>query len=169
MKPMKSTNFMSKFTTFLIIILCSLVLISHVGVQARPNSVSSKLTSEPSVSITIMKAFYGDADGDGNADDVIAYVEHHLSGAVRYQLSVYATLVLPSGLEYTWYYGLNTRLSKVTLVLYFYNHALETGDYTLMINAFLKTGGISHAQDTHVFDPPGGKGDNPPDFEATFA
>ncbi len=169
MKSVRKITASKKIMAYTIIITFVIISLYMTEINARNTFVSISSTDSPTVSITVKDAFYGDADGDGKQDDVIAYIEHNFTGATRYQLDVYPTLILPSGDEYTWYYTLNTRLSSVTVIAYFYNHALESGNYTLTIDAFLKTGGISHAQDSHIFDPPGGKGDNPPDFSVSIA
>ncbi len=155
---------------FLVIFIMILVLATHLtSASKKPSDIKTSKEVTPQISTTIKDAFYGDADGDGNVDDIIVYIQHNFCGVARYQLDVYPTLVLPSGKYYRWHYGLNTGLKTVTLIAYFLNQALESGNYTIFIDVFLKTGGITHSQTSYEFDPPGGKGDNPPDFDVVLA
>ena len=160
----------AKYLVIPIITALLLVSLSYGTRAARPNSVgiSSEDSTEPiSISVRISEAYYADIDNDGLEDDIYSTVQIDLSGSQRYFLDYYITLTLPSGLNFSYYYSINTVWSQLTIGNYFWNHAIEQGDYTLTVQAILWTGGISHAGHSYTFDPPGGSDEGDPTFDIT--
>lgn len=122
-------------------------------------------TSEPTIVVEILFANYTDLDDDGYLDDVYAEVSVELSGAVAYTFEYFVTLTLPSGLNFSYLFIISTNYQSFNIYNYFYDHAIETGWYTLDVDATLNNGGRSTASSTLVFDPPGGSGGSDPDME----
>ncbi len=155
---------MLKRTLFLALFLAAFVIGGIqvvVPVSAGQVTVQSSNT-QASVTVHILDAYYTDADDDGREDDVVAYFDIHLDGARRYNMDIYPALTLPSGTSYLYGYTINTRLSDLHCIMYFYNHATESGNYTFSVDVVLYTGGVAGGQIQHVFDPPGGSGDADP-------
>ncbi len=127
------------------------------------SSVSINSTNDQvNVTVTILDAYYCDADSDENEDDVVGYFDITFSGNARYNVDIYPSLTLPSGTEYTYAYVVNTRLDVLHCVMYFYNHATESGNYTFSVEVVSYTGGVATGVASYVFDPPGGSGDADP-------
>ncbi len=145
-----------------------LTFVMMVGsISALPVVTASTVTvqstnDQVTIKVQILDAYYTDADGDGNEDDVIAYFDLSFEGNARYNIDVYPSLTLPSGSEYTYAYVINTRLSIVHCTMYFYNHALESGDYIFSVQVVSYIGGVVSGTASYVFDPPGGSGDADP-------
>ncbi len=164
----------AKTVLFLSILMLTLVFVSmeHSLTKAEGKKGSDSKKDTPYALISILNATYGDHDADGNEDDVLAILKHEFHGKPSkdyYVLDVFVTLVLPSGNYMMWEYIIYSQLQSVTLRLHFYNHATEQGNYRLMVDAFLFDNKIAYTWTDHVFDPPGGRGDNPPNFAIEFA
>ncbi len=156
---------MSKYTLGLSLLL-GFLMIGGLGFFIAPVHASNVTVSGTNkrvvLSLTIVGAEYTDADNDGLADDVVAYFDITLSGTKRYTLDIYPSLELPSGTIYTYAYTINTRLEILHCVMYFYNHATETGDYIFSVDLVSFTGGPTSGTTDFIFDPPGGSGDADP-------
>ncbi len=145
------------------VLVLSLVVLSASTTLAFASTVTVQSTNDQvSVTLTILDAFYTDADGDGYEDDVVGYFDIHLYGRPRYTLDIYPSLVLPSGTTHTYLYTINTRLDTLHCTMYFYDHALESGNYTFAVEIVLYTGGVTAGEANYLFDPPGGSGDADP-------
>ncbi len=116
----------------------------------------SKSESKVSLDVVFTDAYYADLDGDGLEDDVFGGVDIFIMGSERVSFDYYITLILPSGMSFTYAYRINTRYSILHLDNYFYDHVFESGDYTFIVEILTRTGGLSYDPYHHVFDPPGG-------------
>lgn len=141
------------FSTMLI----TIFMASSLSIIAQPTwkTTSTLEEDKPNISIYVAEAYYGDLDADGYEDDTFARVELTLSGANRYNFEYWVTLTLPSGQDFVFGWGINTRLNFLNLSTTMYDTALESGWYHLHIEIVLKTGGTSYLDMEHVFDPPG--------------
>ncbi len=140
----------------------SLFLFMPVTVEAKQKvTVKSETCSGPHVAISIKEARYINLDNDNLEDDVMATVQLDILCSNRVNFEYYITLTLPSGRSFTYAYMINTRLNTLTLDNYFYNHAIERGDYKIDVEILLKTGGISYGHNDVIFDPPGGTDADP--------
>ena len=159
----KETILMTKRTLAISLLLAFGMIVGLTLPVVSASSVSLQSTNEQvGITLTILDAYYCDADADNNEDDVVAYFDLTFSGKNRYNIDLYPSLILPSGTEYTYAYVLNTRLDTLHCVMYFYNHATESGDYTFSVEVVSYTGGVVSGVASYVFDPPGGSGDADP-------
>ena len=142
-----------------------LALIMPTGVLSKNLTVQSQSSQGPQVNITIDDAYYSDLNNDGLEMDVFARVSLVFNGANRYNMQYYITLTLPSGISWTYGYLINTRLDSIHLDNYFYNHAVEQGNYEITVQLVLKTCGVIYADASHIFDPPGGETRPPTAFD----
>ncbi len=111
-------------------------------------------TENPTISVRVIDAYYADLDNDTYQDDIYALVRFELSGAAWYNFDYYVTLTLPSGYNFSYAFAI-TATGSFDLNHYFFDHATESGNYTLSVLVILKTGGLSTDSDIYVFDPPG--------------
>ena len=116
--------------------------------------------------LIITDAYYTDLDGD-TVLDVVAYFRVYFYRE-DYDIYIYPTLQLPSGQAFS--YGFDITCYSYyyyyyTFQLLFYDHALETGDYTLFIEIYtIKQWSQYSCYDVAdlTFDPPGGSGGHDP-------
>lgn len=119
--------------------------------------------------LTITDAYYTDLDGD-KVLDVVAYFTVHFFRD-DYNILIYPTLQLPSGDAFNYLFDITPDRSYNTSVDYqliFYDHALETGDYTLFIQVevfkqwwYYRYHCYEGVAD-YTFDPPGSSGGGDP-------
>ncbi len=145
----------------LILMLC-VGLVSILPVVSASTATTQSTNEQVSITLEITDAYYCDADDDGLEDDVVGFFDITLSGQSRYTFDVYTSLTLPSGTVYSYAYVVNTRLELLHCVMYFYNHATESGDYTFSVEIVSYTGGVAYCAAEYTFDPPGGSGDADP-------
>ena len=110
-------------------------------------------TESPTISVRVIDAYYSDLDNDTYQDDIYALVRFELSGALRYYFDYYVTLTLPSGYNFSYAFAI-IATGSFDLNHYFFDHAIESGNYTLSVFVILKTEGISTDSHIYVFDPP---------------
>ncbi|RMG20230.1 MAG: hypothetical protein D6732_28850 [Methanobacteriota archaeon] len=142
------------------LLLTAILLFSNVPLR------TNALTQQDRVMIFVTDAYYGDADGDGYTDDVIAIVDIAIeSNQFIYLIQYEIYLQMPSGTVYGYIFWIFTMNPTIHIVNNFYNHATEKGDYT--IHAFADFAGTLYPSgyDTHTFDPPGGDNGDPPTIE----
>ncbi len=118
------------------------------------------------MTITIDRAYYCDADFDGEEDDIVVHftLDFHLEDwDIIYFYKLDVGLELPSGLTFKHRYYLKTEPSEQS-VLYMFNHATESGWYTVGIHctAYIAYKSAIHSYDSLIFDPPGGRGGTEP-------
>ncbi|MCE7742842.1 MAG: hypothetical protein GOP50_10345 [Candidatus Heimdallarchaeota archaeon] len=104
---------------------------------------------------------YDDDEYDDDEDRISVY-----DAVFKVYLKV--SLVLPSGYAYGYSLGVYIGLKTTDFTIHFYNHATESGWYTVSIWAYLDWFEIS-AYDELIFDPPGGSGETDPPEIAIFA
>ncbi|MFX0052525.1 MAG: hypothetical protein ACFE8U_14675 [Candidatus Hermodarchaeota archaeon] len=111
--------------------------------------------------LTITDSFYTNLDND-DVLDIVTLFNLSFKGGYRHTVRIDVFLVLPSG--YTFYYRwiLGTKLSETSHKIRFYDHAIESGWYNLIIFARYFTGGMSTGIANYDFDPPGGAGGGDP-------
>ena len=113
------------------------------------------------VTLTITDSFYTDLDND-DVLDIVTLFDLSFKGRHRHTVRIDVFLILPSG--YTFYYKwiIGTKLSEKSCKIRFYDHAIESGWYNLIIAARYFTGGRSTGLANYDFDPPGGAGGGDP-------
>ncbi|MFX0204783.1 MAG: hypothetical protein ACFFDT_02270 [Candidatus Hodarchaeota archaeon] len=111
--------------------------------------------------LTITDSFYTDLDND-DVLDIVTLFDLSFQGRHRHTVRIDVFLILPSG--YTFYYKwiLGTKLSEKSYKIRFYDHAIESGWYNLIIATRYFTGGLSTGVANYDFDPPGGAGGGDP-------
>ncbi|MFW9852817.1 MAG: hypothetical protein ACFFDS_07740 [Candidatus Thorarchaeota archaeon] len=132
----------------------------------------ARVFKNPLITITIADAYYTDygrSTSDAENDIVVDFnveLEKELNinshAKVPNQLKLRCYLFLPSGQKYIYGFNLVTKDSFLSLRLVFYNHATESGWYTVEIHgSYFRT--ESTVTDSLSFDPPGGTdGTDPP-------
>ncbi len=155
-----------KISMISIVAILLFLMLSPFNVNARNgNLVTTTASSEEIVNVVILDAYYCDLDNDSYKDDIYAEVKLNLLGSNFYALDYYVNLTLPSGTLFSYYAKVNTNMNEVILKNFFYNHALESGDYTLTVKVVLKNGGMLTDSHSFVFDPPGGSDGADPSFD----
>ncbi|MFX1515375.1 MAG: hypothetical protein ACFFC6_03640 [Promethearchaeota archaeon] len=115
-----------------------------------------------SVTLTITDAYYTDLDDD-EVLDIVSSFNLRFEHPGPHLVQLYVTLILPSGLEFSYKWNIMTRESLVHFgQIHFYDHVLEPGFYILSIYTKLSTGGVSTGTAEFEFDPPGGSGGGDP-------
>ncbi len=120
--------------------------------------------SESSIKVTITDAYYSDLDGGLVTDDIHVQVMFELGDSLFYKYYYSITLILPSGMEYQYLILVYAWVDVVITNNIFYNHATESGDYTVIVEALLVSPGIATDTGIFIFDPPGGSPGGPPTF-----
>ncbi|MCY3414992.1 MAG: hypothetical protein INQ03_25300 [Candidatus Heimdallarchaeota archaeon] len=148
----------SKFSlVFLLVLMGTMGMVSG----APEKLIQADQCDAPRVDISITEGYYADLDGDGAEDDVFVKVEFQILCANRANFDYYVQLTQPSGLNHMYAYHVNTRLNYLTFENFFWNHAIESGDYQADAWVVLKTGGTTLTHGNLIFDPPGGSGTEP--------
>lgn len=154
---------MRKIKIILNCIAIILLLISlNLGNQA--SGVTSSTNGDSSISVSILDAYYANLDNGSIENDVFTQFTLEISHDSSCAYCVlYISLVLPSGNQFTYYYIVITKSTNSIGLLYFYNHATESGWYKVRIFGVLITRNqISSCLASYSFDPPGGTpGDDP--------
>ena len=117
-------------------------------------------SAAPFIDVTITEAFYADVDSNG-ADDVIVKAHFALEGEIINAVQYLITLTLPSGRQFSYVVLILTTSTDFVVENTFWDHALESGWYTVEI--YVKLGGFYNIMDSDrvVFDPPGGDNADP--------
>jgi hypothetical protein len=71
-------------------------------------------------------------------------------------------MILPSGYEFSYKWIILSKELVYFGEIHFYDHAIESGNYTLSIQAKILTGGANSGIAEFIFDPPGGSGGGDP-------
>jgi hypothetical protein len=123
------------------------------------------------VFITINDAYYYTADEDGVENDIAAHFtldvsrNSHSNGRPRIVFYIYLELFLPSGTSFLYLFKVTSpRECCASPTAYFYNHATESGWYSLEITGVLTKGdpALCIGTETFHFDPPGSTGGSEP-------
>ena len=139
-------------------------------------SVSSETTIDIgniSMTINITDAYYCDLQEDGREDDVVSKftIEIENGNEKPFLFITKIVLKLPSGYKYAYYYNMDTSEPEYDYTMNFYNHATESGWYTVDIFCLLFDGRhIGFGIESYTFDPPGGdEGGEPPCVSLFFS
>ena len=141
-----------------------LIGITIISLFLLPNQIAGQraFTESNSSPLIILDAYYTDAEGDLNEDDVIGLFQITFDDIRNtYTAEFKVVLILPSGFEYVYYYNINSMIKSFTVEFTFYNHATEAGDYTFKCTLTQKNGGRLTSTASYTFDPPGGDPDDP--------
>jgi hypothetical protein len=128
---------------------------------------SQTTTLSHSISVVITHASYTDLDNDGFEDDVVVISDFYLQNDDFYEFIYIITLILPSGTYYQYLVQVWTWVDYVSITNSFYNHATESGDYIVVIEAWLLNPDVYYDVSAVIFDPPGGSDGGKPTFGAT--
>ncbi len=146
-------------------ILLLLTLIGTFAVAAQANKpVTTSSTETAGIDVEVIFANYTALEDDGYENDVYAEVKVYLYGGETYTFDYEITLTLPSGTSYTYLFIITTNIEDLLIYNFFFNHATESGWYTIDVNVLLHTGGQSTDSHTYTFDPPGGSPGSEPDM-----
>jgi hypothetical protein len=123
-------------------------------------SLTSK-NGKNTLNLTINSAYYTNIDND-DVLDVVALFEISFSNERSHRFILTTILELPSGHQYLYSWFITSKLSLNEYRLELHDHAIEAGDYSLMIHIQLFTGGMTTGSVEYSFDPPGGSGGGTP-------
>jgi hypothetical protein len=127
-----------------------------------PQVAASPHRPDATITLTIDDACYLDLDGDSKENDVYVRLKFELDWSWYYEFYYYIELTLPSGESFAYLVWVWTVLDVLYLHNLFYNHATESGDYQVYVEALLVVPDIAFDIEEYVFDPPGGsEGDKP--------
>ena len=113
----------------------------------------------------ITEAYYTDLDNDGYQDDIFAIVLIETEGVIFANLDYYVQMELPSGTVYSYHVRITTNNETLILSNYFWNHAYESGNYSLTVTVVLRNARRMTSSTTLVFDPPGSSQGGEPSFD----
>jgi len=156
-------NYRKKIVVFILLV----VALSLVG--SRVSACTEVYSSETNILSThILTAYYSDLEDKGVENDIFTSIYISFDSPYYYNhLYCYVELTLPSGYYYSYlisieFYG----VYEITLPIYMYNHATESGDYILYVASFFACSNHYLAESLVIFDPPGGTdGADPPRIE----
>jgi hypothetical protein len=144
------------------------IALAMVMVTARVPAVcaypSYPIPSTASIDVSVVYATYADLDHGGVANDVFSLVRFKLGYSSTYEFYYLITLTLPSGSSYSYLVWVFAWYSDIYIYNVFLNHATESGDYTIAVDALLVSPDIATDTGIYVFDPPGGSGGGEPQF-----
>ena len=121
-------------------------------------------TTQNSIEISINYAGYLDLDQDNYQDDILVVTTFHLASSLYYHYYYRITLVLPSGNWFSYVVEVYAFVDDVVIYNLFYNHATESGNYTVIVEAYLVYPEIIYTVTGAIFDPPGGSNGGDPSF-----
>ena len=117
------------------------------------------------LTIQIIDAYYTDLDNDSSQDDIFAIVRIENKGIIVANLDYYVKMELPSGTVYSYHVRIITNKEILNLKNYFWNHAYESGNYSLTVTVSLKNIQRITTSTTLIFDPPGSSQGGEPSFD----
>ena len=145
-------------------IAATMLLAVSVMLLITPPVSATTTDPEPTIDVIVYYANYDDMDGDGMKDDVYVVLVFILGYHIYYEFGYVISLELPSGLTYSYTVYVIALSDIVVTHNVFYNHATESGDYTVYVSALLITPGHASAVAQYTFDPPGGSEGGKPTF-----
>ncbi len=151
---------------FLLIFAISLLFIlSTSAVSLGGDITTTQLKEADTFSMKFIDAYYTALEDDGVENDIVEKIEVYIDADVTSTKSrvvffdLYITL--PSGLKYEYSFNLITKRNKLLLILYFHNHATESGIYESGIFAWRQGDNVDYMIHQIEFDPPGGSPGDP--------
>ncbi|UJG44481.1 MAG: hypothetical protein K9W46_04710 [Candidatus Heimdallarchaeum endolithica] len=146
-------------------LIIALIMLAFLSIQFVQGLTTIE-ADEVKVDLQITNAYYCDADFDGEEDDVVLHFETNITFLenkylVKFYLEI--DLILPSGMQFSYLYEIYTTRTFLNFTMFFYNHALEPGDYIGIVTLHLSDDGefISGTEQI-IFDPPGKTDDTDP-------
>jgi hypothetical protein len=143
-----------------------MVLIIAIQFMNVPAVYAHSGTDDNLFEVEIVDAFYTDLDNDYRDDDVCVLLKCELGYSSYYEFAYIIVLKLPSGMEYSYLVYVWAWIDIVYIHNLFYNHATETGDYTVYVEAVMVIPNSATDSGSYVFDPPGGSPGGKPTFAA---
>ncbi|MBD3159569.1 MAG: hypothetical protein GF309_12320 [Candidatus Lokiarchaeota archaeon] len=152
-----------KKTTVIIAVIFSLCVVMVTSPSARATETPSQ-ESIAEIDVSIEDACYLDLDLDSFEDDVYVLLRFDLADFDYYEFAYIITLELPSGIEYSYLVYVWAWIDVVYTNNLFYNHATESGNYTVYVDAAMVNPVFTMDYEEYVFDPPGGSEGGKPTF-----
>ncbi|TFF68224.1 hypothetical protein EU520_00685 [Candidatus Thorarchaeota archaeon] len=144
-------------------VLLSVFLVMTTTPEAQAATYDAPETTAQ-IDVTIEDAYYLDLDPDLIENDVVVYVRFSLADFPYYEFAYIITLQLPSGTEYSYLVYVYAWIDDVYLCNVFFDHATESGNYTVYVEAVMFIPGVATDSGEYVFDPPGGSEGGKPTF-----
>jgi len=164
-KLSRKARYRTLVTVFLLVTVFGMLAVQPAQAAATNSTTTSTTTSEPSLDVTITYATYTDLDCDSYSDDIVVVTRFELGYIYfYYEFAYLITLQLPSGTNYTYLVYVLAFTDVVIIENLFFDHATESGDYTVYVHAVLYTPGSAADYEHYVFDPPGGSEGGKPTF-----
>ncbi len=155
----RPTRFLSR------VVLVSVLLTIVIPLINLPTVSANTPNDDYLFNVTIADACYLDADYDYYTDDVLVVLKFDLGYALIYDFYYLITLTLPSGLEYSYLVHVLAWADTIYLYNVFYDHATESGNYTVYVSALMVSPTTATDSGIYVFDPPGGSPGGRPTFD----
>ncbi len=114
--------------------------------------------------VYILDAYYTDMDQDSQENDVFVTLGFELGYSFIYDFIYEIRLTLPSGASYSYYVRVLAWSDVIIIRNLFFDHATESGDYTVDVFAVMISPDVVSAEASVVFDPPGGSEGGDPYF-----
>jgi len=137
----------------------AVVLFLYIGTPVIAVTIQS---SETILELKIEDAYYLDYDGDNRQDDICGLFTIQVQTPSTTSVELEIGLILPSSTVYQYDYLLKLRTDDYNCIIIFYDHAIESGYYTLTITARIYDKTMASGTETLTFDPPGDENSDPP-------
>ncbi len=148
-------------TTAMILLLFG-SFVTAVRADARQLSEGKKIAT---IGLRIVDAYYADLDNDGYEDDILGIIKITMTGVNVANMEYVISLTLPSGTIYSYLVKITTNQDVIVLKNFFWDHAYESGDYTLKVTLNLINYEKITVSETYTFDPPGSSQGGEPTFD----
>lgn len=144
----------------------TLFILLLVSVTSTSQAAEACTTTSTGFDVSIVTAYYADLEGDGIENDVYVLLQFDIVDVPIYDFVYQIVLELPSGASYVYLVAVRAWVTTVYLNNYFFNHATESGNYTVYVDTLLVAPYNAADSAMMVFDPPGYSegGDVPPGF-----
>lgn len=149
------------FKKFFLFLLCILALSTASPAFSCSSATFLSINQKNEVTLTITDSYYTDLDKD-DVLDIASSFYLLFDCTKRHTVKLYVSLILPSGFEFSYKWTIGTKHLVFFGQIHFYDHVIESGNYTLSIQAKILTGGANSGIAEYIFDPPGGSGGGDP-------
>lgn len=149
------------FNKYIFLLFCILALSTVLPVFGLSSVTFMSKNEKIEATLTITDAFYTDLDND-EVYDIVSYFYLVFNGHHYLKVKLYVNLILPSGFVFSYKWNIGTDNFIYFGQINFYDHAIESGNYTLSIRAKVSIGGTNTGLVEYEFDPPGGSGGGDP-------
>ncbi len=140
-----------------------LAMLSVIVIMIQPIAIIPASAANPTMTFDIFDGYYEDVDNNG-VFDVIVKTRFDLTGVSSGEVEYVIVLTLPSGRDFIYVVQISTPLTSFIVTNTFYDHALESGWYTVEIYARLSNFRNVMGYDSLTFDPPGSDNTDPGDL-----